>query len=60
MKDLESHTTVEELNLLYLEKEILNQMPKHSCAGKLEMACVIPSICKGQADGREVEARQDH
>lgn len=44
MKDLESNTTVEELDLLYLEKEILNRMPKHSYLGKLEMACVIPSI----------------
>ena len=59
MKDIEGNATVEELDLLYLEKRILIQLPKLGCLGKLEMPCVSRSICRGQADMREVEARQD-
>lgn len=59
VEDLESNPKVEKVDLLYLEKGILIQLSKHGCVGKLKVPCVIPSICKGQPDVREVKAKQD-
>lgn len=38
----------------------LDSVAKIVCLEKLELSYIIPSICNGQANGRELEMRQDH